>query len=521
MMRVVTTEQMRAIDTDAIAGDLAVGYSYMLKAGLGLCETVKEHLPDPAGADIAIVCGKGNNGGDGYVLGRILMDKGYRVTCFGLSAGESLQGEARQAFEEYTNKGGNSFMIDDPTELGEFTRFGLIVDGILGTGITGDPRGLAAKVIEIMNASGLPVIAVDTPSGLNNDTGETGTPTTRAIATVTMGFAKMGQFFYPGRSRVGKLHIWDLGYPEEIVAAHHDDMFVPEMSDLRAMLPTRKPSGSKFDHGLALLVCGSRGMTGAATLASSAALRTGCGMAHLATAASVVSTVAIKLTEAVIHPLPEGAGGNLVMEALEPLRALAAKMQAACIGPGLTHEEQTSGLVRRVMKEIEIPVVLDGDGLNAFKDRAGELMERRCELIVTPHAGEWARLFGPIPSEAGARVAALREKARQFSMSIVFKGNPTIVTVPDGRAYIVPVGNSGMATAGSGDVLSGMIVSLAARGCAVADAALLGASLHGLVGEITSRHLGEHSMIAGDMVEHIAEAIRPLAGELPTSMVLD
>ncbi|MBD3315430.1 MAG: NAD(P)H-hydrate dehydratase, partial [Chitinivibrionales bacterium] len=380
---------------------------------------------------------------------------------------------------------------------------------------------LAAQVVEIMNASGLPVIAVDTPSGLNNDTGERGTPTTHAAATVTMGFPKLGQLFYPGRSSVGKLDVWDLGYPEEIVAEHHDGIFAPEMSDLRRMLPKRKPAGSKFDHGLAMLVCGSRGMTGAATLATAAALRTGCGMAHLATPESVVSTVAIKLTEAVIHPMAEGKAGNMVPAALDELLSMAKKMQGVCVGSGLTHNSETTELVRRLIKKVKIPVILDGDGTNAFKDHADELGDRHCELIVTPHAGEWARLFDTIPSNAERRLETLREKARDFSMCIVFKGNPTIVTVPDGRAYIVPIGNSGMATAGSGDVLSGIIVSLLAQGCSVANAALLGTALHGLAGESASRRLGEHSMIAGDIVEHLSDVIKSLADQPPLSIMVD
>ena len=270
MIPVVTVSQMRAIDQDAIAGETLVGFGYMLKAGMGLLESVRTLLPDPAQGEIAIVCGKGNNGGEGYVAGGLLADAGYRVMVFGLCDRNGLSGEALMAFDEYEMRKGNLLILDDIEELAELSRYALVIDAILGSGIQGNPRGAAAKAIQAVNAAGVPVLAVDTPSGLDNDTGVPGTPCVSAHTTVTMGFPKIGALFYPGRNNVGSLIIRDLGYPDEIVANHHDGALLPTQSHLHALLPPRRADGSKFDHGQVLMLCGSRGMLGSATLAVTA-----------------------------------------------------------------------------------------------------------------------------------------------------------------------------------------------------------------------------------------------------------
>jgi|WetSurMetagenome_2_1015567.scaffolds.fasta_scaffold02058_8 ADP-dependent NAD(P)H-hydrate dehydratase / NAD(P)H-hydrate epimerase len=512
MIPVLTTEQIRRIDAAAIGGDVKAGYSLMLDAGAGLFDAARELAGDPGHGDVAVVCGKGNNGGDGFAVARLLLEAGYKVMCYCLCQPEGLLGEARVAYDAYLEREGNFLVLDDPDDLENLSGCSLIVDAILGTGIKGNPHGLSAEVIEAINAAGVPVLSADTPSGLDNDLGMPGSPCVKATVTVTMGFPKLGQFFYPGKAFVGTLRVKPLSYPEEIVRKNSGNLFLPESADLKNMFPARRPAGSKFDHGIVLMLAGSAGMTGSAALASMSALRTGCGMVHLASPASAIPVLAAKLNEVVLHPLQETKSGSAALSSLEGLLSKAAGCKAMCIGPGLSHHEETSTLVRRLVEKSPVPVVLDADGINAFTGRAGELSSRAAPLVITPHAGEWARLFSPMPKAPEAMVEELRKKASEHSMTVLYKGNPTIIAAPDGAAFLSPYGNSGMATAGSGDVLAGIISSLAAQGRTAADAAILGACLHGRAGGAAAEELGEYSMIASDIESNIYKAIKEVAG---------
>ncbi|MFP4013952.1 MAG: NAD(P)H-hydrate dehydratase [Chitinispirillaceae bacterium] len=516
MIPVFTTAGMRRVDEVSIGGDPTIGYSYMLKAGMGIFETVKGIIPDPDCGPVAIICGKGNNGGDGYVVGSLLLDAGYRVMCYSLCDVDSIIGEARIAYGEYTSRKGSCFVINDAEDLSNLGGNVLIIDAILGTGVKGNPRGLYALVIEAMNVSGVPVLSVDTPSGLNNDSGVPGTPCVMAQTTVTMGFPKLGQFFYPGRANVGKLIIRDLGYPEEVVIDQREDVYLPDQEALRAILPSRKENGSKFDHGLTFLLCGSRGMTGAATLASLSALRSGAGMVHLAIPESLLDTMAAKVTEPVLHPIDETAQGTASFSSLARIVSLSEKMNAFCIGSGLSHEPQTTSLVRELIRKVNIPVVLDADGINSFKDHVSDLKKHSSEVVITPHRGEWKRLFGELAEDPMGTIGQLKRRASEFNVTILLKGSPTMVASPDGNVHILPFGDSSLATAGSGDVLSGIITSLIAQGVACTDAAVLGAFIQGEAGCLAGKELTKYSVLAGDVVNFIPRVIRGLVSSKQT-----
>ena len=514
MVPILAISQMRAIDTEAIGGDLDTGYSYMLKAGDALLQAARQMAPSPSGGDIAIVCGKGNNGGDGYVVARLLREAGYGVMCFSLCDPTDLKGEARKAFDAYAQASGNYLVLDDAADCEGFARYALVVDAVLGTGIKGEPHGLCADVIAAMNRSDKPILAVDTPSGMDNDTGGVGESCVRARTTVTMGLPKLGAFQHPGRACVGTLVVADLGYPDAIVNRHVQDVFVPTLDDLAALLPPRRPAGSKFDHGVTLLVSGSRGMAGSAALASEAALRTGCGMVRCACPRSVADVLAVKVTETVIVPLEETTSGSLSYQAFDRIVEVAAKAQAVCIGPGLSHAPSTVRLVRSLVATLKAPMVLDADGLNAFKGRAEDLARRKADTVITPHLGEWERLFGALPVKPQEIVGALKEKARELGLTILLKGSPTMVAEPGGMVFVAPYGTSALAKAGTGDVLSGIIVSLMAQGCSVVDAAILGAYLHGTAGERASRRLTEYGVLARDVIGEVPRAIRGLLGSV-------
>jgi NAD(P)H-hydrate epimerase len=482
----------------------------MLKAGNGIRNVIREKFPDCQCGEIAVICGKGNNGGDGYVAARLLLEDGYRVMCFSLCDMDALSGEAKIALEEFIASKGNVLVASDPADLADLKNCVLIIDAVLGNGIKGDPRPHCGAMIEEINKSGVQVFAVDIPSGLDADSGVPGKPCISAAYTITMGYPKTGMYFYPGRKLCGHIIIQELNYPEDCIAGVKN-LLLPELADLRKKLPSRIPDGSKTEHGSALLFCGSRSYPGSAALASSAALRTGCGMVHLCVPESVSAIMASKLTETIIHTLYETRDGSVAYSALDQIVQLEHNMSALCIGPGLTHESQVITLVKDLVRSVTVPVLLDADGINAYKGNPSPLKERTCKLIMTPHKQEWARLFGPLPEKPAEIIETVRNTAAEYRCTLLLKGNPTLIADCDGAVYLLPFGNSALAKAGTGDVLSGIIVSLMAMGASTTDAALLGAYIQGESATSKSIHMSEYSVIATDIIDEIPAIMKRLA----------
>jgi len=512
---VLTTAKMKQVDQLAIAGNIETGYSYMCTAGRHIYQAALAMLDKIATKDgnknVAVICGKGNNGGDGYVTARLLQEAGIDVDCFSVCDTKDLSGEASLAFKDYTDLENSVVQIlTSNDKLPDFNNYNLIIDAMLGIGANGEPRGLYANVIKTVNASKAHVLAVDTPSGLDCDNGKCTSICIKANCTVSAGFLKLGQFFYPGRANVGELQVADLGYPSNIVEEQSLGIFLPDSKFFNSILPARKEAGSKINHGLALLVCGSRGMSGAAALASVAALRCGCGMVHLAVPESLVNTLAAKVTEPVLHPLAETASGACAASALDKVLSLCERMNALCVGSGLSRDQQSASLVRELIKKIDKSTVIDADGLNAFVGALPEFAEHKGEIVITPHMGEWKRLFGELPDEPLERINKLREYAAQYNINILLKGSPSIAVSAKGTAVILPYGNSSLAKAGTGDVLSGIIVSLIAQGCTCFEAAILGAYLHGEAGWLASMDFTEYSVLASDLIRYIPKVIKSI-----------
>jgi NAD(P)H-hydrate epimerase len=504
---ILTAAVMKRVDQLAINGNKATGYSYMRAAGRHIYQTALTMLGKNKNA--AVICGKGNNGGDGYVAAKMLQEAGINVDCFSVCDTKDLSGEAFLAFKDYiVLKNGAVFILSNNEELPDFSNYDLIIDAMLGIGASGEPRGLYADVIKAVNSCNASVLAVDIPSGLDCDSGKCASICIKADCTVAAGFYKLGQFFYPGRANAGKLHIADLGYPANIVENQSIGIFLPDIDFFRRVLPARKENGSKIDHGLALLLCGSRGMSGSAALASMAALRSGCGMVHLAVPESLVNTLAVKVTEPVLHPLTETASGACAASALNEILSLCERMNALCVGSGLSRDSQTASLVRELIGKTDKPAVIDADGLNAFVGCLPEFAKHKGEIVITPHMGEWKRLFGDLPDEPLERINKLKDCAAQYNVNILLKGSPSLAVSPKGTAVILPYGNSSLAKAGTGDVLGGVIVSLIAQGCSCFKAAILGAYLHGEAGRLASLELTEYSVLAGDLMRYIPEAIK-------------
>lgn len=510
MIPILTVAEMQTVDRWSIGTDKNHGYAYMLEAGEGVFTAVTMAITDPGTQTIGIVCGKGNNGGDGYVAGRLLHENGYQVCCFSLCKPETLTGACAIAYGKYRKTSSAFFELDPAKDPPHFSCYRVIVDALLGTGLTGNPSGFYARVIELLNKSCAYIIAVDAPSGLDGDTGRPGSPTVGAAETVTMGFPQIGHFFYPGKTFTGKLTVHALSYPPEGISSVNPQLFLPSVASLAARLPPRHPAGSKFDHGQVCIIAGSPGMTGSVTLCAEAALRCGCGMIHCALPESILATCSVKLTEPILHSMPVTNRGTMHPASITKILALAASKQAICIGPGLSHQRATSLLVQKTVTQCAVPMLLDADGINAFKDCSETLKEHAGDLVITPHRGEWQRLFGALPDNPQELIAVVRQRAYDFNMTILLKGNPTLIAVPDGTVFIAPYGNSALAKAGSGDVLSGIIVSLLAQGISVPDAALLGTYIHGTAGEVAAKKLTEYSVVARDLIAAIPGVIGSL-----------
>jgi NAD(P)H-hydrate epimerase len=504
---ILTAARMKRVDQLAINGNTDTGYSYMRAAGKRIYETALSMLEK--NKKTAVICGKGNNGGDGYAAAKMLQEAGIKVDCFSVCDTKDLYGEALLAFKDYiVLKNSTVFILSNNDELPDFNNYDLIIDAMLGIGASGEPRGLYANVIKAVNDCKASVLAVDTPSGLDCDNGKCSSVCIKADCTVVAGFYKLGQFFYPGRANAGKLQIADLDYPAYITKKQSIGIYAPDIDFFRRVLPARKENGSKIDHGLALLVCGSRGMSGAAALASMAALRSGCGMVHLAVPKSLVNILAVKVTEPVIHPLSETASGACAASALNEVLSLCERMDALCVGSGLSRDPQTASLVRELIGNTDKPAVIDADGLNAFTDCLPEFAKHKGEIVITPHMGEWKRLFGDLPDEPLDSINKLRDYASHYNVNILLKGSPSLAISAKGTAVILPFGNSSLAKAGTGDVLGGIIVSLIAQGCSCFEAAILGAYLHGEAGRLASLELTEYSVLASDLMRYIPEAIK-------------
>lgn len=512
---VVTSAQMRAIDELAIKKHGVPSLDLMENAGSGIARCISESIleGDISGKKLAILCGPGNNGGDGFVIARHLAAAGAKIEIFSVVSMTQLKGDARVNAERAMEQGLSHVIVDQHTPTPDFSGFRLIIDALFGTGFHGDIEGTAARLIRAASESGIPIVSVDTPSGLESDTGQLTDPSVRATYTITLGTSKLGQWLWPGRSAVGELEVVDIGIPPEAIHQIDPHLLLLTSEFVSESLPARPPDGHKGTFGKALIIGGSAGLTGAVVLAANACMRAGVGLTYAAVPESLVDVVDSGSIETVTRPLPEVGGKRVpARRALGECLRLSQDVDAIAIGPGLSTHFETQELVRRLVRRVEKPAVIDADGLNACaKDTSCLEIERRAALILTPHVGEMARLLDKTIEEIGRdRRAAAAEASKRFNCVVVMKGAPTFVAEPEGYVYLNPAGNSGMASGGVGDVLTGIIVSLLAQGCSPLVAALCGVYLHGLAGDIGAEALGERALIASDLVGALPEALQLL-----------
>jgi len=461
---------------------------------------------------VSIFCGKGNNGGDGFVIGRYLHKAGVAVTIYFVGPIEKLSEDGRLNFDRAAGQGVSLVQINSISDLPDRIESGCVIDAIFGTGFTGSPRGLTAEIIEYLNCQSGCVVAVDVPSGVDADNGRHQGVAVQADYTFTLGLPMYGLYVSPGRELAGAVQTVPIGIPDSVISKFDlkVELITPEM--VAGLIPARKPDGHKGDFGKLFVLAGSTGMTGAAAMAAKSALRSGCGLVKVGCPRTVLPLLATLVMEATSHPLPDVAKkGALALRGLGEARVLASEHDAVAVGPGLGQHHETRELVRRFMLKLDKPAVVDADGLNALVGHLEVLKEAEGRTILTPHPGEFKRLAGEtVPSDIHERIDVSRKFAHDHNVVLVLKGSPTVVADPSGVCYVNSTGNCGMATGGSGDVLTGAIGSFLAQGRSCLDAALCGVYFHGLAGDLAAEELTERAVIAGDMIDFLPEAFAVL-----------
>lgn len=514
-MRVPTSSEIAALDRTATDTYGIPVTTLMEQAGRRVAQAALSLLGRRTGR-VAVLAGRGNNGGDGFVAGRVLRGHGLPVTAVLVAPAEEYAGEAGRMLAEARAAG---VELRDGSEV-TLASFDLIIDALFGTGFRGPAHGTALALVEAANASRIPILAVDVPSGLNADTGQPAGPTIHAVATVTMGLPKVGLLVYPGAELAGTIYVADIGYPPELAGdpSVRTQLVMPAM--VRARLPARPPDSHKGSYGRSLVVAGSVGFTGAAALAALGALRSGAGLVTLCVPGAVYPIIAGLVAEAMPRPVHDD-GGQMAASALNVIREAAATADAVAVGPGLGVSAGVREVVEGLLRDGR-PLVVDADALNVLAGRADALADASGPLVITPHPGELARLVDSTPADIQSdRLAAARAAASRFRCVVVLKGARTIVAQSSGEAFIVPTGNPGMASGGMGDVLTGMIAAFLGQGLPAPDAGWTAAYLHGLAADLIAEERGVVGILASEVAHHLPVAIaRVRRGEQPDPITL-
>ncbi len=513
-MRIATAEQMRYLDYTAIHERNISSVDLMEHAAVGLYVACFDILEHSQNSKCTVICGSGNNGGDGLAVARLLIEHGYRVRVLLVGKREKMTDDSREMERRLITAGGTLEDYDpDAIDQQESIQFAdLLVDAIFGIGLNADVRGNAAKAIRCMNESPAPVVSADIASGVETDTGRVLGCAVHASVTVTFTMPKLGQCVGDGALYTGNLVVHPIGIPSDLVNALPTKATLIDDELVRRWLPERPEDGHKGTFGKCCLLCGSTGYTGAPVLASRAAIRSGVGLVFLGVPEKIYTITAVKNDEAMPFPLPDDDNGLLTEDALVPALEKMADCDAVLIGPGLGRGEGVRNVVLRLMNTVQYPLVLDADGINAISNHMDALYQRReTPTIVTPHDGEFARMGGDLND--GDRISAAQRFSMTYGCLLVLKGHRTIISLPDGEIFINTTGNSGMAKGGSGDILSGIIVSLLAQGMHPVKAAVCAVWIHGRAGDLCRERLGARGMIPSDMIEALPDVFRELESE--------
>jgi NAD(P)H-hydrate epimerase len=509
-MKIVTAEQMKRIDRRAIREFGIPGTVLMENAAGAVLSEMERFFEGLAGTRVGIICGKGNNGGDGLALARRLAVRGVPVRIALLAPFAAVTGEAKvnlsvaQKMDMEIIPNASARSLEDIISWSD-----VIVDALLGVGLSSPVKGAYAVAVAKINSSGRPVVAIDIPTGIHADSGAVLGSAVRADLTVTMGLLKRGLVLSPGAENAGIVRVADIGIPAGTIEQENIRLALLDRGYSWGLIGPRSRNAHKGDFGHLMVIAGSPGKAGAAIMAAKSALRAGAGLVTVATPNSLVPVVQQSIFEAMCIPAAESIDGTIGIGAETELLQAAARMTACAIGPGLSTHAETVMTVRNLVPRLTVPLVIDADGLNALAGSLDVLKQARGPIVMTPHPGEMARLAGmPTAAVQQDRLGVASAFARKYGVTLVLKGAGTVVACPGGDVFVNSTGNPGMATGGTGDALTGMIGSLLAQGYPAEQAACLGVFLHGAAGDLAAAEKGEQGMIAGDLIEKIPAAFR-------------
>jgi ADP-dependent NAD(P)H-hydrate dehydratase / NAD(P)H-hydrate epimerase len=516
-MKILTAIEMREVDRLSTARYRVPSMTLMENAGRSVAEFIQSRFPNLERCRIVVLCGKGNNGGDGFVVARYLKKMGAKPFVYLIGDPRQVKGDALKNLKRWKKTG--SIYLDVEARKGGWMPLSgdlIVVDALLGTGVRGPVEGRLLEVITAVNRreAGCTVVSVDIPSGLHADTGEVPSVAVVADHTITFTAPKPGLILNSGGRHVGQLAVRQIGSPPALIdQIGKGRLRWSEAAEFASFALPRKAAGNKGDYGHALVVAGSVGKSGAAVLSSWAALRAGAGLVTVATPEPVLPLVAAHTPEIMTEPLAATKAGTISERCLEGslFATMLSGKRALAVGPGLSTQDETQRFVRVIVGQRTVPIILDADGLNAFAGRAAALKHAEGMLCVTPHPGEMARLLGSTVKEVQAhRAEVALQAAADWNAVVILKGAATVIASPDGRAFINSTGNPGMATGGTGDVLTGMLAGLTAQYGTADWLRLLafGVYLHGLAGDIVYEDNGEAPLMASDLIHAIPRAYK-------------
>jgi NAD(P)H-hydrate epimerase len=514
-MRILNAQQMREADRRTIEEIGIPSLVLMENAGRQVVAAMEASFDELRASRVAVLCGRGNNGGDGFVVARTLNLRGVEATVFLLGDVADVKGDARTNLEILGRLGITVVEVPDgqawELHFSEISEYDLIVDAIFGTGFRGPLSGLLETVVADVNGTAIPVVAIDIPTGLSADVSEVEGEAIQASMTVTLAAPKIPLILPPAETHAGDLVIADIGIPSPVIDELEGQWLeLLTREAMRVLIQPRTADSHKGDYGRVLVIAGSLGRTGAAHLAASGALRSGAGLVTVATPRSCVPIVAAMGAEYMTEPLAETASGGIDSSCLEAVLAMRADVIA--LGPGLGTDAATAQFVQGLVERSGVPLVLDADALNAFSEEPERLIGRDgVDVIVTPHPGEMARLTGlPVEDVQANRIEVARDFAAAHRLHVILKGHRTIVATPERRTFVNLTGNPGMATGGTGDVLCGMVAAWFAQLLDAEAACKLAVYLHGMAGDLSEADEGEVSLTAGDLLMRIGDAIAEL-----------
>ncbi len=518
-MKILTSAQMKRMDGHAINRLGIIGPVLMENAGLEIVRAITERFPRIGDEKVIIVAGKGNNGGDGFVVARHLFNRGARPLILLLSHKKDVKGDAALNLTMVDRMGIEIKEITGPEAWTRARRrlkgASLLVDAVFGTGLAQPAAGLYAKVIRDINRSPAFRVAVDIPSGLDADSPFPIGPCVQADLTVTMAAPKIAHVFMPSEEKCGELVVADISLPPFMFQDPELKLEMVEEADIAPCFTKRKKDSHKGTFGHLLVVSGSRGKTGAAVMAAKAALKTGAGLVTVGTPQGCLPMVARSMDEIMTEPLPETGEGTLAAEAASRILELMPGKDALVLGPGISTHPATAEMVLSLLPRVRVPMVIDADGLNILADAPEVLESLSGNVVLTPHPGEFARLAGIETSDAVRHKLTLAPRfARENRLFLVLKGYRTLIVTPQGMTYVNPTGNPGMATGGSGDVLSGMIGSMIMQGDFL-KAVLSAVYMHGASGDLAVERYGEKPLIAGNIITFLPAAIKSILSSGP------